>query len=343
MRRRPLPSRPAGGPPTPVEAIGASLGHDGRVTATGRILLTCVAGCAAVMLAACATPTGGSGDASPTGTGATGSSGAPGSATPDPSGPSPQSSGTGGPGGGEPAVLTIRYVGGLVPPMMRESVPAISLWRDGFVVQPGAQIAIYPPPALPAVMSAQVEAAAMPGVLDTVAAGLDGLPDDFGYPPTADVPATVVTWRADGGEQVWTAASLGVGDDVPSEGVTEEQVRAREQLTRVVDYAQAVAAGGVEGVPVSAQQPYAVPAWYVWSAPFQESGEPAPEPVRWPGPPLTGSETAWGCQVVTGEDVAVVTEALTTAVATTPWKSGGSRWTVVVRPVLPGEPDTCPE
>lgn len=269
---------------------------------------------AAALLAGCAAPGGGSSSGSPASTAA--------------------------PVDLEQAVLTIERVGGLVPENLRHEVPLLSMWTDGLIVQPGAQIEIYPPPALPAVMSSQVDPAAMPGVLATVSDGLAGLADDFGTPPTADVPATVVTWRSDeGAAQTWTAASLGVGDEEPAPGLTAEQILNREQLTRVVDYALAVAAGSVETVPVTDTGAFAPAAWAVWSAPYVPVGDQPQEPQKWPGPPL-----GEGCQVVTGPAATEVTAALTAANALTPWRSGGQRWSVTVRPMLPGEPTTsCPE
>jgi len=48
--------------------------------------------------------------------------------------------------------------------------------------------------------------------------------------------------------------------------------------------------------------------------------------------------------VVTGAATADVMAAGRTATSNTPWTSGGGRWTVRLRPVLPDEkPGTCPQ
>jgi hypothetical protein len=312
------------------------LGHDGGVGFLGRALLVVTAGGAAAVLAACgASGTGGGGSSGPPSPPATS-----GSASASPSVPATRTPSTTTPVAGDAATLTVDYVGGLAPTPMNESVPWVSLWSDGLAEQRGAAVTVYPPPALPSVMVSHVDPAAMPRVLETIADGLTGLPEDFGYPPTADVPSTVVTWRGAGEEHTWTVLSLGVGDDQASDGVTPEQVQARQQVTRVVDYATAVASGDVEGVPVSAQEPYEVPAWYVWSVPM-ESTDSSVLPRDWPLSPLPVAD-GWSCQVVEGADADEVTAVMTGAYTTTPWISRKRPFSIRLRPLLPGDPDTCP-
>jgi hypothetical protein len=243
------------------------------------------------------------------------------------------------------AVVTVEHVGGLVPPEMQHLIPALSMWSDGTVIQPGVRAEIYPPPALPAVAVRRIDPAAMPQVLATVSEGMADLPDDLGMPPVMDAGSTVVTWRGDGVEQVVTAAALGI--EVDGDGLTDEQRAARERLTRTLAYLDDVAAGAVDGVAVTDGGPYEPEAWQVWARPYvpQGGGEPAPDPQRWPGPPLASGAVAgdWQCVVADGSAAVDVTAALGDAVSTTPWTWDGQRWSVLVRPLLPGEPTACPE
>ena len=66
-------------------------------------------------------------------------------------------------------------------------------------------------------------------------------------------------------------------------------------------------------------------------------------PVEWPLEDLaTAGESAGDglgirCQVVTGDDLATVLPLLEDANSATPFRSGGADYTLIVRPLLPGE------
>jgi hypothetical protein len=61
--------------------------------------------------------------------------------------------------------------------------------------------------------------------------------------------------------------------------------------------------------------------------------------VTWPGPALPGKTTGpeIGCVTATGAQAAAVLAAAGKVTAITPWLSGGKRWTVALRPLLPDE------
>ena len=58
------------------------------------------------------------------------------------------------------------YEGGFVPvDYMLSAMPSFSLYGDGTLITPGAQIDIYPGPALPAIQQQQVSEAAIQAIL----------------------------------------------------------------------------------------------------------------------------------------------------------------------------------
>jgi hypothetical protein len=79
-----------------------------------------------------------------------------------------------------------------------------------------------------------------------------------------------------------------------------------------------------------------------WVAPGADGGLPAPEPVAWPGPALPGeamgsADLGVGCVVAEGDQARAVLTAAAKANAATPWTSGGKKWSVTLRPLLPDE------
>src|SRR5918996_978902 len=60
-------------------------------------------------------------------------------------------------------LIRIAYEGGFVPVDWNlTNLPVFSLYGDGTLIRPGAQIAIYPAPALPAISSRTVDEAGVP-------------------------------------------------------------------------------------------------------------------------------------------------------------------------------------
>jgi len=81
-------------------------------------------------------------------------------------------------------------------------------------------------------------------------------------------------------------------------------------------------------------------------SPWTKPGDDLPpqQPKAWPGPALPGPSLGQGglelhCVTVTGSALAPVHAAARTANALTPWTSGGKRWIVAFRPLLPDERD----
>jgi hypothetical protein len=75
-----------------------------------------------------------------------------------------------------------------------------------------------------------------------------------------------------------------------------------------------------------------------WADPEDDLAHPE---QPWPGPELPGEPVRAplevGCVVATGDQAAAVLAAAATASTATPWVSGGARWFVQFRPLLPDE------
>src|SRR2546423_15502349 len=92
----------------------------------------------------------------------------------------PTSSGSGSPRDGTPApsahglLLRVEQVGGFIAPQaLLQRYPQFSLFADGTVITVGAQIQIYPQPALPPLIATHVSPAAVQAIMR--AAAQDGL------------------------------------------------------------------------------------------------------------------------------------------------------------------------
>ena len=246
---------------------------------------------------------------------------------------------------GEALVLRVEHVGGFLPPGAAVSrLPLHSLYADGRLITKGPVDASYPGPALPNVEAQQLDAAAVQALADrAVAAGVTEQ-GDLGSPPIADAPTTRFTLTTAGGtvvREVYALAESGVRGQRADYGLTDEQVagRARLQdlLTALQDPGQEVAPDG--RTPLEAYVPAAVAAV---ATPWADPGDGLAHPEQpWPGPDLPGPPVGGpleaGCVVATGDEGAAVRAAAASANTATPWVSGGTRWSVQFRPLLPDE------
>jgi hypothetical protein len=65
------------------------------------------------------------------------------------------------------AVVRIEYVGGFIPPdMTLRRYPTAVLYDDGRLITQGAQIEIYPGPALPSLIETDISSAGVAKILD---------------------------------------------------------------------------------------------------------------------------------------------------------------------------------
>jgi hypothetical protein len=236
----------------------------------------------------------------------------------------------------EAVALRVEYTGGFVTPaMLAGRLPIISVYGDGRVITEGPVPAIFPGPALPNVQVRKISAAEVDKLVERARTAGVGAATDFGQPPVADAPSTRFTVLTDGGTKTTEVYALNEANDAG--GLTAEQNAARAKLRDLLTSLSDPAATGQQSYQPTALAAIASP----WVAGDASTGK-QPE-IAWPGPQLpgkpVGSGLDTGCVTVTGADTAKVLTAAAKANAITPWTSGGKKWTVTLRPLLPDESD----
>jgi hypothetical protein len=257
------------------------------------------------------------------------------------------------PRGSEELVLQVHSGGGFVPLTwhLRE-LPLFSLYGDGRVITQGPQIAIYPPPALPALVERRVSHAGIQAVLRAAReAGLQGPDRRFEVLEVTDLPTTTFTVVTDG--QTHQTAVYGLGELPEFEPVGEREARRMlfEFQSDLLDLESWLPQGSV-----SPDRPYEYDRLRVFVVPTTEGGgdgggddEVKPSRKEWPlpaplsafGEPMPNTPDV-RCGVVEGASLKEVLAAAGEANVDTLWRSGGDVSLIAFRPLLPGEPP-CPE
>jgi len=253
----------------------------------------------------------------------------------------------GGPAPRDPDAVALRveYTGGFTTPGDNVArLPVVTVYGDGRTIVQGPQPAIYPGPALPNLQVIKISSADVDKLVARATSAGVGTAKDLGQPPIADAPSTRFTVDAEGGPATTEVYALSESTDA-SNGLTADQLAARtklrELLTAVSDLPTTL------GVKAGSEQPYKSDALAAIASPYvapdpATAGKGQPE-VAWPGPALPGTSVGkgleTGCVTVTGADTAKVLAAADKANAATPWTSGGRKWTVILRPLLPDEAD----
>jgi len=247
------------------------------------------------------------------------------------------------PHGADQLVLRIDTSGGFVAPQQTlQQMPSISLYGDGRVITQGAQIEIYPGPALPSLVVTSITPSGIQSILqDALAAGLG---ESRSYPTmtVSDMPTTTFTLNVDGETHTTRVYALGAGSSAP--GMTAEERKARATLERfsseVSDLRRSLPAGSV-----GPDRPYAPEALRVFVQPYGQQPDPTlhePE-VAWPiSTPLAsfGSESSAPgirCGAVTGADARRLLSAAGSANQLTPWTSDREQYSLTFRVLLPDE------
>lgn len=236
--------------------------------------------------------------------------------------------------------------GGFVPvDVAFADTPDVSIYGDGTVLTPGAMIMIYPGPALGSLQEAMLDAAA----IEAIYAKADelGMLDgelDYGQPPVADAPDTIVTLVTESGTVEHRANALAEGADADPSAMSDEQRDNREKLLELVQAIDAAAAsslagdgGGYEPVAyrVRAESGEVPP-------PSDVEGEPEPRVVDWPVDLLEPSQIR-ECTAFESDAARRIEELFADADQLTWFRDAeGATWRVMVRPVLPDE-EACPE
>lgn len=275
------------------------------------------------------------------------------------------SGGTGGGGGivhpaGDELVFRIAYAGGFALPFSDVmNLPPFTMTGDGRVILPGAMIDIFPGPLMPPVQARQLTEGGIQQVLELIAASrqFGGSTDWRGAQNfVADANDTVFTLHAEEREVVVSVYGLGtVGPGIdPPPNFPEAELAAHQALQRLVDKLTTLDTW----LPESA---WADTGWRPYEPDSMillvrnADGDPPDDTgigitkVEWPAagdPEAFGEPTTlegYRCGAVTGDDAAAWLAVLAESTQLTRFIGDDHKYEVKVRPLLPDEPETCPE
>lgn len=271
-------------------------------------------------------------------------------------------------------ILRVETGGGFLPvELVFSGHPDFSLMGDGAVITAAAQIAIFPPPALPALQTQTVDEDGIQEILaEADRVGLLEGGHHHDYSCVADAATTTFTVTVGGETSVTSAYALGIesteqgpqepppgnGLPPPSEegvdedfmrcGLSDEELAARAALAEFTAMLVNLEAWLPPG-SVGPAMPYEPEQMRVFVSPHAVSDEFPQEPVVWPldtgldvfGDPLPPADDL-RCGVLDGEDLDQVVSVAAATSTLTPWLSAGEEWRLVFRALLPDETG-CPD
>jgi hypothetical protein len=269
-----------------------------------------------------------------------------------PTSPGDGGTGSGGAGGGisyptaaDQVVLRIEQGGGFVAPQYTlTNTPLFSLFGDGLVVIPGAQIEIYPGPALAALAQERLSTDAIQQLLQAALdAGLntDRSYTDMGSVGISDAATTTFTLTVDGQThttRVYALSELGPRPD----GMSQDEYQTRQDV-----FAFQTKATDLSWLPqgaISDQGAYQPSALRLFVSDYQPDPNLTEPRIEWPlspglatfGDPLQDMNGT-RCGTVVADAAATLIPLVEQANQLTPWTSGGARYGILFRPLLPDE------
>jgi hypothetical protein len=242
------------------------------------------------------------------------------------------------PTGASDLVLRVETTGGLIAPTAAlATVPPFSLFGDGTVVTQGAQIEIYPGPALPPLIETHVTEEGIQAILRAASeSGLLGSNASYLGCAVPDVGTTTFTVDAEGSTHSVKVAALGA-DTCPKDAGARKQLA--DFAGELGDLRSWLPSGSV-----GPDEPYRFSEVRVIVQPYTRDPS-LPEPaIDWPlssdlatfGTPV-GSIADARCSVVGGDDLSTLMPDLRHANQLTPWRSGSEEYSLLFRPLLPDE------
>ena len=260
---------------------------------------------------------------------------------------------------GDALVLRVHNEGGFVPiEYIFTSAPSFTLLGDGRVFVPGAQIEIYPGPALPSLNVRRLSEAGIQAVLEEVLkSGLFAADAQYLGAQTyvADAQDTIFSLHTAGGDATIRVYALGIvsaGDSHP--GISSAELAAHAALytlnTRLMDLDSWLPDGSWAEAEWTAYRPDTLRLLVRNADAEQPDASGIPNTVvPWPtsedpsafGAPANGA-TGARCGVVAGTDAVTWYDTLSAANQLTRFTAGGHRYAVAVRFFLPDEPLECP-
>jgi len=259
---------------------------------------------------------------------------------------------------GDALILSVANSGGFVAPdFLLGALPSFVLTGEGRVLVPAAVAAVFPGPMLPSIMERRLTEKGIQAVLGAVAeTGLFRSDLDLhgANAMVADAADTVFTLHADGREVTVSVYALGFLEGTnPPAGMPGNEVLAHRALSLL----QQRLSGLEQWLPADAWadtgwKPYQPKAFrlYVRNAdaePPDGSGLPPQAPRAWPtsDDPATFGQVSSGdlrCGVVSGAGAETWLAELRQSNQLTRWTAGQHRYSIIPRPLLPYEGDTCP-
>lgn len=246
---------------------------------------------------------------------------------------------------GHDVLVRVAFEGGFVPlEWTYRSLPSFSLYGDGTLVLPGAQIELYPGPALPSISTRPVTEEGIQTTLEEALGSIQDVPDemlDMGSVGLADVPTTVITIRAGDVDRTIKVYGLSELTERPQH-MSAEEFQARGQLQQLVTKLEGLATWLPDG-SLSTETSYEGSGARLFVSEYRKGDLPQ-EPITWPlqgdlhrfGDGAIGSET-YRCGIVEGTEWTTLREAASQANELTPWSESGARFSILFRPLLPDE------
>ena len=249
--------------------------------------------------------------------------------------PPPAGDGYQHPTGAEELVIEYAEVGGFVPREFAfQQTPNVLISGDGRVFSPGAQIAIYPGPLLPAV---QVSSIDEDGIQEVLAAADDaGLLQQVDYEqPTnvADASTARVTINVNGDTFVHEAYALGIGGGPGDPGGAESTPERQALLEFVGRLVQLTSPDETDDQGIFEPSEYGIEALVVDDLSAYGSDGIEPTVVDWPADVGVRLADASSCTVVSAAEVG---ETLAAANQLTFFDDAGTVYQVLAKPILPG-------
>lgn len=257
--------------------------------------------------------------------------------------------GSGGADAGGKISLQVESAGGFVPSEYAlRTIPEFTLTPDGLTIATGPQIEIYPPPAMPSLVSRTLTPTAISRIVaEAEAAGLNGPDKRYEYMNVSDAPTTTFTYKDRGGvTHTISVYALGMdqeeGAPEPA-GASAEEKEARAKLAKLREKLLDLGSW-IDKSEIGEEQQYAFSALRIYAkaygtaspdVPQEEKAWPGTTPLHQFGSPYEGPDMR--CGVVDGAELEKVRKSLQESNELTPWTSNGKRYLLILRPLLPGE------
>jgi hypothetical protein len=245
-------------------------------------------------------------------------------------------------------LLKVTSEGGFINPAANlNALPIVEVLSDGRIFTPGAVDAIAPAPLLPTLDVRDTGPAGAAAILAAIKlAGLDQ-PSTSGPGIPGDAGTNIFAVTIDGQtiETRLTGGGPGVGGPGVGGSMDPGKAAAFDLLSRLTDPSVAWGAGAVPSAR------YAPQGYRIYVSPGAPSSSPATaqKPIAWPlatplasfGTPAVPDRGIAGLRqgVALGADAATLGPILDKATVETAFTSGGTSWTLAVRPLLPNELD----